>query len=231
MTTTLVTGANKGIGREAAKRLIEAGHDVWISARDRRRGQEAAEELGGRFVQLDVTDSASVAAAAKTVWEAGTGLDVLVNNAAIFGSEAPIEEITGEDADEVFRTNVSGIIRVTNAFLPLLKQSPSPVIVNVSSTLGSVALTIDPERVEYTVPNVTYSPSKAAVDMLTTQYAKVLPGFRINVVDPGHTATEMNAFQGAQTLTEGTDAIFEMATIGSDGPTGQFINRQGPIPW
>jgi len=231
MTVTLITGANKGIGREAAKRLMSAGHDVWIASRDPRRGQEAADELGGRFVQLDVTDSASVAAAAATLRDAGTGLDVLVNNAAIFGSAAPIDEITGEEADEVFRTNVTGIIRVTNAFLPLLKRSISPIIVNVASTLGSVSLTVDPERFEYTVPNVTYSPSKSAVVMLTTQYAKVLPEFRINVVDPGHTATEMNGYQGAQTLTEGTDSIIEMATLGPDGPTGAFVNRFGPIPW
>jgi NAD(P)-dependent dehydrogenase (short-subunit alcohol dehydrogenase family) len=231
MTTILVTGANRSLGHEAARRFVESGHEVWLGARDRIAGEAAAAEVGGRPVQLDVTDQASVMAAVETVRRAGTGLDVLINNAAIFGRVVPIEECTGDDVDEVMRTNVSGIVRVTNAFLPLLRESDAPVIVNVASSLGSVALCSDPERVEYSVANVTYSPSKSAVVMLTTQYAKRLSGFRVNVVDPGHTATEMNDFQGAQTLMEGTEAIVAMATIAPDGPSGTFVNRHGPLPW
>lgn len=231
MTTILITGANKGLGREAVRRLTASGHDVWLGARSRAAGETAAAETGGRFVQLDVTDEASVTAAAQTVREAGAGLDVLVNNAAIFGRDVPIEEITGADVDEVMSTNVSGVVRVTNTFLPLLRESDAPVIVNVASSLGSVALCTDPERVEYAVDSVTYPPSKSAVVALTMQYAKVLPRFRVNVVDPGHSATEMNGFEGAQTVTEGTDAIVAMATIGADGPSGTFVNRHGPLPW
>jgi len=231
MTTTLITGANKGIGRETARRLVERGHDVWIGARAPQLGQAAADDVGARFVQLDVTSEASVTAAVQAVRDAGGGLDVLVNNAAIFGRDVPVDEITGDDVDAVLQTNVSGVVRVTNAFLPLLRQSSAPVIVNVASSLGSVALCGDPDRVEYTVDSVTYPPSKSAVVMLTVQYAKVLPNFRVNVVDPGHTATEMNGFQGAQTLTEGTDAIVAMATVSADGPTGTFVNRFGSVPW
>lgn len=231
MTTILVTGANKGLGHEAVRRLVASGHEVWLGARSRASGEAAAAKTGGKFIQLDVTDEASVAAAVEKVRAAGTGLDVLVNNAAIFGRNVPIEVTTGEDVDEVMRTNVSGVVRVTNAFLPLLRESAGPVIVNVASSLGSVALCTDPERVEYAVDSVTYPPSKSAVVALTMQYAKILPGFRVNVVDPGHSATEMNGFQGAQTVTEGTDAIVAMATISPDGPTGTFVNRHGSLPW
>ena len=227
MSTILITGANKGLGYEAARRLLEAGHDVWMGARDAGRGRAAAEALGGRFVQIDVTDDASVAAAAETVG----ALDVLVNNAGIAGGRKPLPETTPDDVARVLETNVLGIVRVTRAFLPLLERSPSPVIVNVSSGMGSIAVTSDPERVESKIVGLAYPASKTAVNMMTTQYAKALPHFRVNAVDPGYTGTDFNDHRGPQTVIEGTDAIVAMATIGPDGPTGTFSDRKGPVPW
>ena len=200
MTTTLITGANKGLGREAARRLLAAGHDVWIAARDPEGGQVTADELGARFVQLDVTDEASVRAAAERVAADDFGLDVLVNNAGISGGFKPIDEITADDMRRVFETNVFGIVRVTQAFLPLLGQSRNPVIVNVSSGMGSLAVTTDPARLESTLIGLPYPASKTAVNMLTSQYAKAYPQMRINAVDLGYIATDLNGHRGTQTV-------------------------------
>lgn len=147
MTTTLITGANKGIGYETARRLIDAGHTVWMAARDETRGKQAADELGGRFVRLDVTDDASVADAARMVADAG-GIDVLINNAGIAGPMVAAEELTAADAAHVYSTNVVSIVRTTRAFLPILRGSSAPTIVNVTSGLGSFAAVHDPERIE-----------------------------------------------------------------------------------
>jgi NAD(P)-dependent dehydrogenase (short-subunit alcohol dehydrogenase family) len=227
MTTILITGANKGLGREAAQRLLAAGHDVWMGARDEARGRAAAEEVGGRFVALDVTDDASVAAAAETIGE----LDVLVNNAGIAGGRTPVPETTADAVAQVYATNVLGLVRVTHAFLPLLERSANPVIVNVSSGMGSLAITTDPERLESTIVGLAYPSSKSAVNMLTTQYAKALPGFRVNAVDPGYTATDLNGRNGTQSVQEGTDAIVAMAQLDASGPTGAFVDRHGPVEW
>ncbi len=231
MTTTLITGANKGLGREAARRLIEAGHDVWIGARSVAAGTAAADGLGARFVQLDVTDDASVAAAARTVRAAGTGLDVLINNAAIAGHIKPVPETSAEDLTDVFATNVLGVVRVTHAFLPLLEESANPVIVNVSSGMGSLTRTNDPSTSDGAFTLLAYPASKVAVTMLTSQYARAMPGFRVNAVDPGYTATDFNGNSGPQTVTEGTDAIVALAQAGPDGPTNTFTDRHGDVPW
>jgi NAD(P)-dependent dehydrogenase (short-subunit alcohol dehydrogenase family) len=230
MTTTLITGANKGLGYEAARRLIDAGQQVWIAARDEQRGRQAAEELGARFVQLDVTDDASVAAAAERVAGEG-GIDVLVNNAGIVGSRNGVAETTPDDVADVLATNVLGIVRVTRAFLPLLERSENPVVVNVSSGMGSFAVTTDPDRVESTIVGLGYPASKSAVTMLTTQYAKGLPHMRVNAVDPGYTDTDFNNHTGTQTVEEGTDAVVRMARIDQSGPTGTFADRHGEVPW
>jgi len=231
MTTTFITGANKSLGYEAARRLVEAGHTVLVGARDAERGRAAAEALGARFVQIDVTDDASVAAAAADVAAHEGSIDVLVNNAGVSGPHKPTDELTAADALEVFDVNVVGIVRVTHAFLPLLRTSSNPVIVNVSSGMGSFAATHDPDRVESTFPAPLYTSSKSAVTMLTTQYAKSLPDVKVNAADPGYTATDFNGNSGHQTVTEGTDAIVELATIGTDGPTGQFRDRSGVVAW
>jgi len=229
-TTTLVTGGNKGLGRETARRLLEAGHTVWIGARDEARGRATADELGARFVQLDVTDDASVAAAAETIAAAG-GLDVLVNNAGITGSHSAPDQLTGADALEVLDTNVASVVRTTTAFLPLLRRSSAPTIVNVTSGLGSFTAVHDADRIESTVVAPLYTASKAAVTMLTVQYAKALPEIRVNAADPGYTATDLNGNSGHQTVTEGTDAVVELATRGGQGPTGTFIDRSGVAPF
>jgi len=231
MTTTFITGANKSLGYETARRLIEAGHTVLVGARDAERGQAAADALGARFVQIDVTDDASVAAAAADVAASEGAIDVLINNAGVLGTHNPADQITAADAGAVFEVNVIGIVRVTHAFLPLLRKSASPVIVNVSSGMGSFAATHDTERFESRAISPLYTSSKAAVTMLTTQYAKALTDVKVNAADPGYTATDFNGHSGPQTVTEGTDAIVELATIGADGPTGTFRDRHGEVAW
>jgi NAD(P)-dependent dehydrogenase (short-subunit alcohol dehydrogenase family) len=227
MTTTLITGANKGLGYETARRLIAGGHDVWVGARDPERGRAAAEELGARFVALDVTDDASVAAAAETVG----ALDVLVNNAGISGGMVPVPEVTPDLLETVFATNVFGLVRVTQAFVPLLRGSANPVIVNVSSGMGSLGVTTDPERLESTLNGLQYPASKAAVNMLTSQYAKALPEMRVNCVDPGYTATDFNQHRGHKTVEQGADVIVRMALLDASGPTGTYVDDEGTVPW
>ena len=193
MSTILITGANKGLGREAARQLIAAGHTVYIGSRDDQRGKEAVDELGARLLLIDVTSDESVQAAAEQLRQEAGGLDVLVNNAGIAGGRQAPADVTAADMQAVYDTNVFGVVRITHAFLPLLQASDAPVIVNVSSGLGSLTVTTDPQRMESQLPTVAYSSSKAAVNMLTSQYAKAFPAIRINVVDPGYTATDWPA--------------------------------------
>jgi NAD(P)-dependent dehydrogenase (short-subunit alcohol dehydrogenase family) len=228
MTITLVTGANKGLGYETARQLIERGHTVYVGARDAARGAAAASALGGRFVQLDVTDDASVESALAVI-EAGEGrLDVLVNNAGISATA----DVTGPIALEVFDTNAVGVVRVTQAALPLLEHSEHPVVVNVSSALGSFWAVTNPERRQFHFPSIIYGSSKAAVSMLTVQYAKTYPGIKFNAVEPGFTATELTPFSGAgQPVAVGAEVIVRMATIGRDGPTGTFQEGEAELAW
>lgn len=231
MTNTLITGANKGLGFEGARRLIAAGHQVFLTARDRARGEEAARRLGAHFVQMDVTDDASVAAAAAYLAQQPGGLDVLINNAGIAGAIGDPTAVKADEVRAVYETNVFGIVRVTNALLPLLKASANPVIVNVASGLGSFGVVHDSSRIEFKVLALAYCSSKSAVTMLTVQYAKALPHMRVNVVDPGYTATDLNHHSGTQTVEQGTDAIVRLAMIGKDGPTGTFQDAAGTLPW
>jgi len=226
MTTTLITGANKGLGLETTRRLIDAGHTVYAGMRDISKGAKAA-ALGAHVIQLDVTDEASVTAALAEL----PAVDVLINNAGIVGSRAGVDTFGADDLAEVFDTNLYSIVRVTRAALPLLKASGNPVIVNVASGLGFPRFVTDPSRVESTNNGLGYTTSKAAVIMLTLQYSKLLPGVRVNAIDPGYTATDLNGHNGYQTVTEGTDAIVAMATIGEDGPTGTFSDRDGVIAY
>lgn len=235
MTTTFITGANKGLGRETARQLVAAGHDVWVGARVEAAGRAAADELGARFVQIDVTDDVSVAAAVETV-AAATGLDVLVNNAGIeprlAGNAIPTP--ADEPLDMVrrtFETNVFGMLRVTYAFLPLLQQSSAPVIVNVSSGLASLTGLSDPTSPSHFYPGVSYPASKATVNAITIQYAKAFPNIRINMVEPGFTNTDLNGRTGTQTVEEGAEVIVAMAMLGPDGPTGTFRSKDRLLPW
>lgn len=228
MASVLITGANKGLGLETARQLVLAGHTVWLGSRDSSRGEEAAAAVGARFVQLDVTSDESVATAAKTVGE----LDVLVNNAGIapeWTSEGVVGagELTADLMRETFEVNLFGIVRVLHAFLPLLEQSDAPVVVNVSSRLASLATAAAGSG----YPGVAYPVSKAAVNMVTVQYAKAFPQMRINAVEPGFTATDLNRGTGRQTVEQGAEIIVRMAQIGPDGPTGGYFDAEGPLPW
>jgi NAD(P)-dependent dehydrogenase (short-subunit alcohol dehydrogenase family) len=230
MTITLVTGANKGIGFETTRRLIAEGHTVYLGARDPGRGQAAAEQLGAHWLPLDVTNDASVEAAAKQVEQDHGHLDVLVNNAGI-ATSGPLGDVTADAIRSIYEVNVFGVVRVTHAFLPLLERSAHPVIVNVSSSLGSISLALDPDSFESAWNGLEYPSSKAALNMLTAQYAKAYPGFRINVVNPGFTATDLNGHRGTQTVKQGAEIIVRMATVRPDGPTATFADEAGPLPW
>jgi NAD(P)-dependent dehydrogenase (short-subunit alcohol dehydrogenase family) len=231
MTITLITGANKGLGYETARRLVAAGHTVLVGARDPQLGSAAATALGARFVHIDVTNDESVAAAVANVAEHEGSIDVLINNAGISGTHGDAAELSGSDVLAVFDVNVAGVVRMTTAFLPLLRTSSDPVIVNVSSGMGSLAFTHDPTRIESSVVAPVYTSSKAAVTMLTTQYAKALTDIRVNAADPGYTATDLNGNAGPQTVTEGTDAIVALATEGPGKGSGRFVDRLGEIAW
>lgn len=232
MAITLITGGNKGLGYETARRLIELGHKVYIGTRNAELGQKAAKELGAQFVLLDVTSNAAVDEAVLQIGRLEGHLDVLINNAGVSGGLSKPEDISADELCEKFQTNVFGVVRVTKAFLPLLRKSAAPVIVNVSSGLGSFAKVTDPETMEFNINSLAYTSSKAAVTMLTVQYAKGLPEIRINAVDPGATATDINGHRGHQTVEEGAEAIVKMATLGNDDRTsGTFTDRQGAVPW
>lgn len=238
MTTTLITGANKGLGFETARRLVAAGHTVYLGSRDPERGRLAAEQLGARAVVIDVTDDASVAAAVKTIDAVG-GLDVLVNNAGIAGIEAQSQDevevgaaaVTADLMRTVFETNVFGVVRVTHAFLPLLHRSAAPVVVNVSSGLASLANAATPGAPAYFYRGLAYPASKSAVNMVTVQYAKAFPNIRINAVEPGFTATDLNGHRGIQTVAQGAEIIVRMAQVQPDGPTGGYFDAAGALPW
>ena len=227
MTTTLITGATRGLGKEAARQLVAAGHTVYVGARDEARGRAVAEELGARFVQLDVTDDASVAAAFAQL-EADGGLDVLVNNAGV-----AMLALNGPDALTMFDTNAVGIVRVTEAALPLLRRSANPVVVNLSSALGSFWANHEPGRPASQVSAIVYGATKAAVSMLTVQYARAVPEVRFNAVEPGYTATELGGQDNPHGRPVEVSArnIVRMAVIGGDGPTGTFQEDDGELGW
>jgi NAD(P)-dependent dehydrogenase (short-subunit alcohol dehydrogenase family) len=234
MSTALITGANKGLGYEAARQLIAAGHTVFLGSRNPESGRAAAERLGAQAVQLDITDDDSVQAAVDAI-EAHGGIDILINNA---GVEERAEDnaiigptdVTADIMRKTFETNVFGTVRVLRAFLPLLQRSASPVVVNVSSGLGSLAQ-VSGGAPASVYPGVAYPASKAAVNMVTVQFAKAFPGVRINAVDPGFTKTDLNGNTGTQTVEEGAEIIVKMAQIGADGPTGGYFNSAGVVPW
>jgi NAD(P)-dependent dehydrogenase (short-subunit alcohol dehydrogenase family) len=227
--------ANKGLGFATA-RLLLAGHTVWIASRDLDRGRRAAAELGALAVQLDVTDDASVTAAAKTV-EVETGLDVLINTAGIqaemdaAGVASSAAELTADVVARAFDTNVVGTVRVLHAFLPLLQHSPAPVVVNVSSGLASLTRASSPGAQGYAYQGVAYPASKTALNRITVHYAKAFPAMRIKAVAPGFTRTALNGNTGKQTVEQGATVIAHFAQIGPDGPTGGYLDTDGTLPW
>jgi NAD(P)-dependent dehydrogenase (short-subunit alcohol dehydrogenase family) len=235
--TALVTGANKGIGYEIAAGLARLGFRVGVGARDMGRLHEAVEKLRADGldvfgVPLDVTDDASVAAAAAQLEEHG-GLEVLVNNAGITGGMP--QEPTKVSADQVLTvvdTNVVGVIRVTNAMLPMLRRAASPRVVNVSSTVGS--LTLQTAQAEAIGPiSAAYSPTKSYLNAVTIQYAKELTntGILVNAGCPGYVATDLTGHQGTRTPEQGAAIFLELATLPDGGPSGTFSDDTGIQPW
>ncbi|MFS8585723.1 MAG: SDR family oxidoreductase [Acidimicrobiia bacterium] len=236
MTIALITGANRGLGHETARQLAGRGWTILLGARDPDKGRVAAEKLAAdgadvRPVTIDVTDDDSVAAAVEQVASWTDHLDVLVNNAGIIGSTTPPLETGPEDFLACFGVNLLGPVRVTRAFLPLLSKAELPRVVMVSSGMGSFGITTDPDRLESGFVSLVYPSSKAALNMVTTMYAKALPDWKVNAVDPGYTATDLNGHSGHKTVEEGARIIVEMAAVGPDGPTGGFFDDTGRVPW
>ena len=237
-TIALVTGANKGIGFEIAAGLGRLGWRVGVGAREARRREEAVDKLRAEGadafgVALDVTSDESVAAAARLFEEEHGRLDVLVNNAGITGG-MPQDPTSVDPAVmlQVVDTNVVGVIRVTNAMLPLLRRAASPRIVNVSSTVGS--LTLQTAQAEALGPiSAAYSPTKSNLNAITIQYAKELAGTRIlvNAGCPGFVATDLNGHRGIRTPEQGAAIFLELATLPDDGPSGTFRDDTGIQPW
>jgi NAD(P)-dependent dehydrogenase (short-subunit alcohol dehydrogenase family) len=237
-TIALVTGANKGIGYAIAAGLGGLGWSVGVGARDDQRRQEALAKLAAAGIEafgvaLDVTDDASVAAAAKQIEERAGRLDVLVNNAGVAGSwpDAPTA-VTPEEVRRIVDTNVIGVIRVTNAMLPLLHRSAHPRIVNQSSHVGSLTLQTT-AGVDLGGISGGYAPTKTYLNAVTIQYAKELSDTNvlINSACPGYVATDLNGFNGTQTPEQGAAIAVRLATLPDDGPTGQFFDQDGNVPW
>jgi NAD(P)-dependent dehydrogenase (short-subunit alcohol dehydrogenase family) len=200
---------------------------VYIGARDAERGARAAAELGARFVQLDVTEDASVYSAVATIEAAEGRLDVLVHNAGVLETV-----LDGPAALRSFDTNAVGVVRVTEAALPLLRKSANPNVVVISSSAGSFWAVTNPERPEFGLPLALYSASKAAATMLTVHYAKSQPGIKFNALEPGTTATDMTAAFGiGRPVEDSARVVVALATLDSTGPTGTFRDEAGELPW
>ncbi len=241
-TSVLITGGNKGLGLEAARRLGDLGWKVFLGSRDEGRGRAAADQLrGGKadvvMIPLDVTSEVSVSHAERLVRQHADRLDVLINNAGTPGRGVAPTDATAEEIHSVFDTNVYGVVRVTHAFLPLLLAADHPRVVMVSSGGGSFAVVTDPEQPFSRIHELAYSSSKAALNMITVRYAQAIPRIKFNVATPGEVAnrkfaaTDMNKHTGELTVFEGTDSIVKLATLGADGTTGTFVDRLGPVAW
>ncbi|MFG1805174.1 SDR family oxidoreductase [Streptomyces sp. NPDC049040] len=237
-TIALVTGANKGIGYEIAAGLGALGWSVGVGARDEARREAAVQKLraGGADafgVPLDVTDDESVAAAARLVEERAGRLDVLVNNAGVTGGMPQMPTTVDLSAVRTaVETNVIGVIRVTNALLPLLRRSAAPRIVNMSSTVGSLTKQAAPGA-EMGPVSAAYAPSKTFLNALTVQYARELrdTDILINAACPGYCATDLNGLRGVRTPEQGAAIAIRLASLPDDGPTGAFFDEDGVVPW
>lgn len=234
----LVTGANKGIGYEIAAGLAELGFAVGVGARDPQRRADAVAKLtaagASAFeVPLDVTDDASVAAAAGLLEERAGRLDVLVNNAGVAGAwpDEPTK-VTPAGMRHVVETNVIGVVRVTNAMLPLLRRSAAPRIVNLSSHVASLTLQTTP-GVDLGGTSGAYAPSKTFLNAVTVHYAKELTGtgILINGACPGYVATDLNNFSGTRSAADAATVAIRLATLPDDGPTGTLVDDDGVVPW
>jgi NAD(P)-dependent dehydrogenase (short-subunit alcohol dehydrogenase family) len=246
----LVTGANKGIGLQIAKELAARGFTVLVGSRKLEQGEIAAKSVAvngrdARALALDVTDQASITAAAQRIRSELGRLDVLVNNAGI--AQARMTDMSFEEmmnaarpsvaslaeVRAVFETNVFGVIAVTQAMLPLLREAPAGRIVNVSSEVGSLTMQSDPSYPYRSIHSISYVPSKTALNAVTVAFAKELETTRIkvNAACPGYTATDLNHFRGTRTVEQGAREPVRLALLDGNGPTGSFSNEQGPLPW
>jgi len=246
MKKVLITGANKGIGLETAKQLLQKGFHVYLGSRDLKNGWEAIEKLklegltNVEAVQLDVTDEDSVTAARKEIGRKTDVLDVLINNAGINGGKPPYTalEASADQFIAAFNTNVIGVARVTQAFIDLLQKSPQPRIVNVSTSVGSLALQSNPNWPIYDYAKfAVYASSKAALNMYTIHLAYELRNtpFKVNAVCPGYTKTDFTGNNGSEVEIAGS-RIMKYALIDQNGPTGKFFSEEtnpeaGEIPW
>lgn len=237
--TALVTGGNKGIGFAIVRGLARTGMSVWMGARDRSRGEEAVailrqEGLDVRLLELDVADEASVQNAAAVLAHELGSLDVLVNNAGILSDvNTPPSQVSIKDMKAVYEVNLFGPVRVTQAFLSLLKASGEARIVMMSSGVGSLTLITDPTSIYSGVNLLDYTSSKVALNAVTVSFAKELEpfGIKVNAVEPGHVRTDLNANTGFLTPDEGAATAIKMALTGPDGPTGGFFGSHGRQPW
>jgi NAD(P)-dependent dehydrogenase (short-subunit alcohol dehydrogenase family) len=243
----LVTGANKGIGLQIAKDLAKHGLTVLVGSRDLANGETAATRVGehAHAIQLDVTSAASIAGAAERILKEFGRLDVLVNNAGITSvmppgtafeermktnipSTSPLDNIRG-----VFETNVFGVLAVTQAMLPLLREAPAGRIVNIGSSSGSLTLNSNPDYQYRHVFGAAYSPSKTALHAISLAFALELEktNIKVNVACPGYTATDLNSFRGTRTVEQGANEAVRLALLGPDGPTGTVSDDNGTVPW
>ena len=246
----LVTGANQGVGLQVAKELVAKGHTVLLGSRNLERGKTAAKGIGPGAValQLDVTDRASIAAAAERIHAEFGRLDLLVNNAAISNTRkqqlglslqnyAKLSLASNASLDEmraVWETNVFGVLAVYQAMLPLLRLSPDARIVNVSSGVGSLTVNADPAFPYHKFFGPIYPASKAALNAVTLAMMVELEstGIKVNLVSPGFTKTNLNGYEGAESVEDGSREVVRVALLGSDGPTGTFTRwENATIPW
>jgi NAD(P)-dependent dehydrogenase (short-subunit alcohol dehydrogenase family) len=245
----LVTGANQGIGLQIAKDLVAHGFTVLVGSRDLARGEEAVRTIDGdaRALQLDVTNKASIAAAAQRVRNEYGRLDVLVNNAAIshtgpmagrsveeYAKSTRPSNVSLEEVRAVWETNVFGVLAVYQAMLPLLREAPAARIVNVSSGVGSLTMNSDPAYPWRSIFGPVYPASKTALNAMTLAMAIELEptGIKVNAVSPGFTKTNLNNYAGTETVKEGAAEAVRVALLGPDGPTGTFTHAKlGKLPW
>ncbi|RYG38276.1 SDR family NAD(P)-dependent oxidoreductase [bacterium] len=244
----LITGANQGVGFQLAKELVADGVTVLVGSRNLERGETAAREIGegALAIQIDVTDLASIAAAAERVRSEFGRLDLLVNNAAIsnttmgdeslaeYGEKTRASIVSMEEVRAVWETNVFGVLAVYQAMLPLLRESSDARIVNVSSSVGSLALNADPNGAYRPMYSPVYSASKTALNGITLAMMVELEstGIKVNLVSPGFTSTALNGFQGTDSLEDGSREVVRVARLGPDGPTGTYTMWENEtIPW
>lgn len=245
MKSALVTGANKSIGFEVARQLAQKGIYIYLGSRNLENGLEAVNKLKAEglnnveAIQLDITNDESVTKARTEIGKKTTTLDILINNAGIYGGY-PQEALTAsiEQFKDTYDANVFGVVRVTQAFIDLLRNSDEPRIVNVSSSQGSLTLHSDPTYKYYDYKGVVYLSSKSAMNMYTVVLAYELKdtNFKVNAICPGYTKTDFNGHRGTGTLEDAGKRIIKYALIDKDGPTGKFFSEEnnpatGEIAW